>query len=401
MTALLLLTRDGMYSMMVLDFYTCQYLTLGILGAMGIAFLQNNRNCLKMLVRDIRASALLAVTAVMLLPMFWKQDWRWMYFSILLGVWFGVFLTFFAGLEEVARWYVLTVTALAVWSLFASYGLRQLVERGFGSVSLVPNSHGVLFHNFLFTVVPQTYVRYRNFGCFREPGVYQFFLLLGLYLNNYALKWEHMLKLWTVNVLLALTVLSTFAVGGYIELALFSVFLFFDKGWHRSKQGRRAALWIVTLAAAGAVCVVLAIRSPHIHGAIFHEFYDIFHRLTTRSASLTDRLDAIFLNLRLFLESPLFGDTLVRVLHGTENNTSSTLILYAVLGIFGGSLNVAAWVALLWRKERNLFANLVLLGIFFLSFNTQNLVTNLFFWLFPMMSLTDRGMAAIESRKRM
>ena len=38
----------------------------------------------------------------------------------------------------------------------------------------------------------------------------------------------------------------------------------------------------------------------------------------------------------------------------------------------------------------------MLLLILFMSFNTQNLVANVFFWLFPMMALVERGLSNLK-----
>ena len=104
--------------------------------------------------------------------------------------------------------------------------------------------------------------------------------------------------------------------------------------------------------------------------------------------------------MEFFLKHPVLGAKIAPVLHGTNHNTSSTLILYAILGIFGGTVNVAAWIALLWKRERNWFANLILLGVFFMSFNTQNLVADVFFWLFPTMALVERGLPVLLKQKK-
>ena len=66
-------------------------------------------------------------------------------------------------------------------------------------------------------------------------------------------------------------------------------------------------------------------------------------------------------------------------------------MLFAATGIFGGGLSVVVWVKMLWDKKRSLFGNLILLGILFLSFNTQNLAANLFFWLFPCMAFVQQA----------
>ena len=102
------------------------------------------------------------------------------------------------------------------------------------------------------------------------------------------------------------------------------------------------------------------------------------------------------MTLEIFVEHPVAGDTIANVLHGTNHNTSSTLLLFAILGMAGGMVNVAAWVALAWERNRRLFGNLVLLVILFMSFNTQNLVANVYFWLFPMMALAERGLPKLK-----
>mgnify|MGYP003294427873 CR=1 FL=1 len=43
-----------------------------------------------------------------------------------------------------------------------------------------------------------------------------------------------------------------------------------------------------------------------------------------------------------------------------------------------------------------LMCALVLLLILFLSFNTQNLIANVYFWLFPMMALVERGLPVLK-----
>ena len=101
---LLLMTRDAMYSMMVWGFYKYQFLSLGLMALMGTAFLWANRKHLKDILSDRRMLLILAASVVMLLPMAVKRDWQLMYFSIALGVYFAVFLSYFVTAKEVAKW---------------------------------------------------------------------------------------------------------------------------------------------------------------------------------------------------------------------------------------------------------------------------------------------------------
>ena len=393
---MLLLARDTLITSCLLGFSRSQFLMLGLICVFGLTFLLINRRELKSIVTDKRMMAVLASAVILLLPMLIKRDWQMMYFSILICLFFAIFLTYFTSYKAVAQYYVVILSALGVYSLFATYILKGYAQSGVISVPVFYNSNEWEFLNFGLSYAVNWDYWYRNFGIFREPGVYQFFVLLGLYLNNYAVSWKKAWQLWVVNIALAATMISTFAIGGFIELGLFALFLYFDKKWYREKWGKIAGITAAVAVIAVIVHIFVKIHSPNFELTVYYEFYDMFLRLTTDSDSSVDRFSAIFTDLGFFFQNPLFGETISNVLHGTNHNTSSTLILYAVLGFVGGTLNVAAWVALTWKKERCVFGNLTLLVILFMSFNTQNLVADVFFWLFPYMALMERGLPLLK-----
>ena len=396
LTALLFLSRDTLFSSCRLGFAQSQILMLGLILLLGIVFLWVNRRDFLQILKDRRTLVLVAAGCLLVLPMAVKRDWQLMYFSILLCVLTGIFLTYFTSRQEVARYYVVILTTLGVYSVIATYVLRDLALAGWFSPPVFWNSTEWAFFDFGFAyVVPNTFW-HRNFGIFREPGVYQFFVLLAVYLNNYEVTWNRAWKLWTCNVLLAVTMVSTFAIGGFAELGLFVVFLYFDKKYYREKWGRMAAVAAILAFLALLGAIIWRAFQPYFEYSIFYELYDMYLRLFTKSDSAVDRMDAILTNVRFITQNPLTGHRIADVLHGTNHNTSSTLLLYAILGIAGGTLNVAAWVALLWKRQRNIFGNLILLVILFMSFNTQNLVANVFFWLFPMMALVEQGLPLLK-----
>lgn len=396
---MLLLARDTLVTSCLLGFNKSQFLMLGLICALGLAFLIVNRRELKSIVLDRRMIAITASAVVLLLPMVVKQDWQMMYFSILLCLFVAVFLTYFTSYKEVAKYYVVILSVLSVYSLIAQCYLKDLAEAGTLKVPVFFNDSGWDFYNFGLSYVVTWEYWHRNFGIFREPGVYQFFILLALYLNNYAVFWKRQWLMWVVNLILVVTMFTTYAIGGFIELGLFAVFLYFDKKYYKSKCGKILGLTAAALVVAAVTYIVIKLQDESFYQTYFIVFFDMYERLTSGSDSLLDRLDAIFTNLRFFLDHPVFGDTISNVLHGTNHNTSSTLILYAVFGIFGGTLNVASWVALVWEKKRNVIGNLVLLVILFMSFNTQNLVADVFFWLFPYMAVVERGLPRIPAKK--
>ena len=394
--AMLFLSRDTLFSSCLMGFAESQILMMGLMAALGMVFLWVNRKEFQLILKDRRMLLILASSLVLVLPMAVKRDWQLMYFSILFCVLTGVFLTYFTSCSDVAKIYVVLLVVLGIYSIFATYVLRKLAMAGMIQPAVFENSKGWEFFDFVFAYAVNLKYWHRNCGIFREPGVYQFFVLLAVYLNNYWVDWNKQWKVWFCNVALAFTMLTTFAIGGFAELGLFIVFVYIDKKWYREKWGKIAGISFTAAMIAVIGYVVYRVLWTYFEDTILYEFYDMFIRLFTKSDSATDRWDAIVTNLRFMFQNPLVGDTIANVLHGTEHNTSSTLLLFAILGLMGGTLNVAAWIALLWKRERKIIGNLILMVTMFMSFNTQNLTANVFFWLFPMMALVERGLPLLK-----
>jgi len=392
---LLLLARDTLYTQAMMSFYTSQILMLLVMGLGVLAFVVINRRELKSILLDRRMLFAIFFAFVIIVPMVAKRDWQLMYFSILLCVLFAVYLSYFMTMEEVARTYVLLLCGLAVYSLLAAYVLRILPDMGLITVPTFANSRGREFYNFGLGFASIVQVKSRNFGIFREPGVYQYFILLALYLTNYHVRWKRQSHMWAANALMAVTMVSTMATGGLIELILFACVLFFDKKMYRNRK-----LKLLAIIGAAVLAVVLII-SFATKNAIYWLIYDILiEKFVNRSDSVTERTEAILVDLQIFLRHPIFGAKISEVLYAVRNNTTSTMILYAVFGFLGGCVHVASWAALVWKRERHVIWNLGLLAIFFMAFNTQNLTADVFFWLFPVMAICERVLPLLKAPKK-
>lgn len=380
---LLYLSRETMVSRYLLGFYKSQFLLLGLIGLLGLTFLFVNRTRLKEILLDGRMAVAAAVSLCILVPMALKRDWQMMYFSVLVCALLGVLLTYFVSLREASRYYVLVLTGLAAFSVIAAYLLRIPADRGVLVPPILRNAFDAEFYNYLFSFAGITFVKDRNFGIFREPGVYQFFLMLGLYLNNYKVDWQKVRSMWIVNGILAATVLSTFATGGVAAMGLFAVVLFFDKKIYRSRLG--ILFTVGLLGAAALLGIYLIAAKPRLYTAL----YLMVNKVFSGDNSANERWESIWVNWHILRYYPFRGREFAYVLHVIDNNTSSTMILYAVFGLFFGNLNVLAWICLLWEKNRNVLLNLLCIVLMFATFNTENLVAEVFLWLFPIMALTE------------
>lgn len=393
--AMLYLTRDSMPCMSFMGFYPSQFLSFGMMGLLGVVFLAANRRNLKQIFTDSRMLLAAAMAVIFLLPMLVKRDWQLMYFTVLIGILLAILLSYFISLRQAAKYYVVVLAALAVYSVVCHLFLRPIAEAGILAPRVVTNSleqefldYGLAFP----TLCVDT--KSRNYGLFREPGVYQFFLLMGLFLNNYRVDWEKKWSVWVVNAILAVTMMTTLATGGVIEMGLLVVVMFLDKKWYREKAGRIAAG--VCIAAGVVLLAVLYITdSP-----IFTQLYLMVAKLFAGEDSVTDRLGSIASNTAFFFSHPVFGGRIAEVLFAVENNTSSSTVLFAIFGILGGMVHAISYAALVWDKDRFFLWNLGLLVILLMSFNTENLITNPFLWMFSIMALTERVLPVIDARRR-
>ncbi len=391
---LVLLARDTLITHCIVGFYPSQLTVWGLLLALGILFQVWNRSRLREIFRDPRILAFAIAAVLILLPMVCKLDLQLMYFSVLLCIFFGIFLTYFVTLKEAAKCYVALMTAMAAYSVLAVYILRIPVDRGLISVPTFFNDGGRDFYNFGLSFVSITQVKYRNFGIFREPGVYQYFLILALLLNNYTISWDKSWKYWTANIILVVTALTTFSTNGVVEAGLLVLVVFFDKKLYQDKKILITAIVLAALAAAGIALILIR------GGDLAFTLKQMVAKLYTLNRSSSARLDAIVADVGFFLKNPLFGEEIAIVLGSVEHNTTSTMLMLSMFGILGGGLHLLSWLALVWDKERKLWVNAALVLIVLMSYNTQNIIANVFFWLFPMMALTERGLPLLMKARK-
>lgn len=393
-----MVSRSTMYTSIFLGFGLSQVIMIGMVLAIGILFLLNNRKNLKPVFLDRRMIAFALSAAVILVPMLVKRDWQLMYFTILLGWFFAIFLTYFTTVAEVSRWYVLIMTAFSVFSLVGLFVLKPLVHAGVLPGNPFDSPGGWHMYNFGLTFVVNQNNHYddalRAFGIFREPGLYQIFLFIAIQLNNYWVQWKKQWQMWAVDVILFASLLTTFATGGVLALGLYIVFLFFDKGLYRD---RRLQILAVAAVAAGIGLLVYALSQG---GTWAYELVGMVEKIYNRTYSFTDRVDAVFADAAFFFANPVFGAKLSEVVYAVPNNTATSPILFAVFGIVGGCVHVLSWAALAWKKERNVLMNLILMVILFVPFNTQNVIADMFFWLFPIMALAEKGLPMPGSLKK-
>lgn len=394
--ALQMLTRSAIIPTAFIGFYPSQFLTIGLILLVGVAFLIVNRKRVKELLLDKRMIAVIAILVLMFISMIVKQDFQLVYFSIIMYLLVAVLLSYFMPLQEAAGYYVALMSLIGVWTLVGMFILKPMVEAGWISGHPFMGVNGWFLYNFGLTFTSflnnEKVETIRAFGIFREPGLFQVFLFIAIQLNNYTIQWKKEWHMWAVNVLLFVTLMVTFATGGVFALGLYIVFLFFDKGLHKNRTLRVAAAVAVVV---GLLLIVITLMRG---GVWAIELVGMVEKVFNNSASIRDRVGSVIVDTKIFLENPLFGEKITHVMYAIDNNTATSPIIFATFGIVGGCLHVLSWVALAWKKERSVLMNLILMVILFIPFNTQNVVHDMFFWLFPTMALVEKGLPLLRKK---
>ena len=385
---LLYFTRVSQVSHYLIGFYKAQALTFGITAIAVLIFLIYQRRNLKAVVLNVRVVLALLLCVAVLTPMVLKRDYTMMYLSILFSGLLGIFLSYFISCRRAAKYYVLLLTSLAIYSLVAFFLLRPLSDFGILKVPTFRNGYGAEFYNYLLSFVSVTFVRERNFGIFREPGVYQFFLFLALYLCFYQVDWAEEKHMWVIAAILSLTLFSTFATGGVAATVLFLLAVYFDKEVYRSVLGRKLTVLLLVLLAL-AFGVVLLVKPQ-----VLVYFQMMLQKIKPGNPSSDDRLGSIQFNLYVIQWSPFVGRNIDYILETVSHNTSSTTILIAILGVLAGNINSIAWLVLVCRGKGKWYTKVVSLLALAITFNTQNLITDPYLWMFPMMALVE-GLGAL------
>ena len=396
--ALQIVARSTMYTSVFFGFVKSQVIMLVLAGIGGLIFLAANRKNLKQILTDRRMAVVLISAAVILVPMVTKRDWQMLYLTVLFQILFGVFLSYFLTLQEAAGYYVVLTCMLSALTLLAQFVLKPMVNMGLLPAFPFDSPGGWHMYNFLVTFAVNRNTEMvdalRAFGIFREPGLLQIFTFIAILLNNQIVSWKDTWKMWTINAVLFLTLLITFATGGVIGLVLYMAFLFFEKGLYRDRRIRILAI----------VCVIVGIAAIGIaiamDGTWAMELVWMIKKIFEKTDSYTTRVDSVLMDAQLFLQHPLFGARMEEVMYYVPNNTATSPILFAALGVAGGCFHVLSWAALLWKKERHWLMNLLLMLIAFIPFNTQNVIHDMFFWMFPMLALTERTISNWDIMKK-
>lgn len=128
--------------------------------------------------KNISKDILIAIILISLimLSMLINRDFVGYHFYILFSIINGYIYSKEFLIKEMKNKYINIMLFLCVYSLITTYIIKYIIP----GVPTIINTANVVFYNYIFSYAIPTANYIRNFGIFREPGVFQMFISLAL-----------------------------------------------------------------------------------------------------------------------------------------------------------------------------------------------------------------------------
>ena len=391
----IVLSRDTLVTSVKLGFYKSFIIYGAIIFIFMLLFLVNNHRNFKI---NKNSTLIFAIyLGLIMLSATIKMDFQMYIISIIFYIFLAYFFIYIFTFEDFLSKYSNIMVVVGLLSLICTYFIRIIIYRfGLGDqISLVTNSSGLRFFNFgvAYVVALPNYIR--NFGIFREPGVYQFFLIIPLLYEVFIRKNK---KRYFHIIILIATLVSTFSLVGMVALALIALIYFVELiiNYKKDKVCYKRELKII---------VYLIVISMVIFGLLYFlndNFKGTINQLVLKAVTSNDssssRMESLINNIKAFLSSPIIGRKFAYVQGLSGDNTNSLFSLFAIFGVFTGILTTILHYRMAKMISKNKIINIVIFTILIMITNTQFLIGNSLYWII-LFSVLMKNRSSVHSKE--
>lgn len=293
--------------------------------------------------------------------------------------------------DEYLDGYVNVIIIYSIYSLISTYIFLPLHMKGL--LNFFPsyaNQIGTPFVDMGLSFAVEWHGVMRNQGIFREPGVFQFFILLAL-----AVEMFYKAKSSKGNIIiLIVTLVTTFSTAGIL---CFIPLLYAYVLKIRKKNGSRKDIFIIL----GLLFSLYLIFKFQDDGMLVR-LQSSLNKISqgADSVSFRVRFESIFNNLKMSINNPLFGNSFVKGFHyiqdnyndfGTNDITGTMFSYIMALGYPAGLLINLMFYKSCKMLNKNFLINITIYIALFVSLNTQNLVYNSLLWTSMFMLYSEKN----------
>ena len=372
---MLLLCRDSLVSTTILGFPRSFFLTLIISIPNFIIFIKKiKEDGLK----SNRVYIFIILVLSIILTMIIKSDYQLYNFSLLVFIFIGFVVSYAYDYKEFIKAFINIMIFISVYSLITTYLFKPLITHTGINFPTIINSVNNVFYNFIFSfaLTAESYIR--NFGFFREPGVYQVFIILALifltFVKNINIKCRTKI---IYTLIFTVTILSTFSTTGIILLALFFT-TYIVKLIRDGKMNRKVFIIITTITI---ICILILTLLYNIIPSFRETLRFSIEKIFTPNESLSARQESIIVPLKLYLNSPIFGQKYIDVVEAIDHNTNTTINMFAIYGLLTGVIHIMLIYLLIKKMKQPKSVSALIFIIFIVAINTQFLIGNSVLWI--------------------
>lgn len=307
----------------------------------------------------------LILCTVVVISMMINRDIRSGYFSIIIVIvmsylfaYYVEFKSFFVCLEKIV--YVLSICSI-IGTIVA-----KMVPGLLSYFPTITNSAGFEFSNGLVFVYSDIWGR--SFGIFREPGVFQMFIILGTIIYLYIAEKISIFRVVIYSIAIILTYSTTGFIALFIVLLLYMVKL--------GKQNIKLFCSLIIVFCVGVGVLITKTNVLSANGIVFSKF----RNTGIMDLSAAARYSSVTSNLKMWLTNPLFGRGLSYVDSNfllmtirdyginTGSNTNTLLCMLSTYGIFFVGMILNGYFKLVQvLSKRKIERLLIALVLFILS----------------------------------
>ncbi|MDQ6420678.1 hypothetical protein RB620_14705 [Paenibacillus sp. LHD-117] len=323
----------------------------------------------------------LLFTSSCLLSMMINDDFYSENLFFIIAVVSGFLISLIINRDNYLQGYVVAIVIYSAYSLLATYIILPLhMNSSFNLFKTYESILGVPFVDMWLSFSVGWHGLMRNQGIFREPGVFQFFILVALVIEVFYFKNKNsQLRI----LVLIVTLITTFSTVGLICLVpILIAYIFVNKKKLKMRN-------IMVIGGLPVIVCFMFINSNDIMTRITNSFSKLVEGSSNLSFQV--RLESIYNNLVASLESPIFGKSFVNGFHYIQDylitfnsdDITGTMFSYIMaLGYFTGLIILFTFYRFCSELSDSAILKILIFIILFLSINTQNLVFNSVIWTF-------------------
>lgn len=239
------------------------------------------------------------------------------YFFLLLFL--SIEYTFYISIEAFINYFCKIIVFLSAYSLIITV-IYYLNNQILDVLPIIINSNGLMFNNalFSFSIIGVETIGdiYRNYGLFREPGIFSLYIIVSLLFFVFYYK-DDLKKNISSIAILCLTLISTFSTTGILLLFIIFFRYVLDKF-------KRLNLWHLFVFVLLGVMFLFVFIKLDLWSAIIGKLF-------TENHSMGSRIYSISTNLTIILDNPILGVG--------WNNYVSTMNSYLINGVVISNTN--------------------------------------------------------------